>query len=52
MNLPRKQTESQTWRPQTCGCQGWGCGRDGAGVWDYQMHIITYRMEGQQGPTV
>ena len=38
-------------REQTCGCQEGGRGRrDGLGVWDLQMQIITYRMY-KQGPT-
>ena len=46
----RAETDSQTqrtdlWLPR-------GGGRDGLGVWDYQMQTIIYRMNKLQGPTV
>ena len=30
----------------------WAWERDGLGVWGWQMQIIVYRMDKQQGPTV
>ena len=39
-------------RKQTCSCQeGGGQGREGWGVWGYQMHTIIERMD-KQGPIV
>ena len=32
--------------------KGTGGGRDGMGVWDWQMHSEVYEMIGQQGPAV
>ena len=39
MNLSTKQKQTHRHREQTCGCQG-GLGRDGVGVWYYQMQTI------------
>ena len=53
MNLSMKQKQTHRHRDQTCGGQGRGWqGRDGQGVGDQQMQIITYRVEKQQGPTI
>ena len=44
MNLFMKQKQTHRHREQTCGCQGGeGVGRDGLGVWDYQMQTSIYR---------
>ena len=49
--MKQKQTHRQ--REHTCGCQGGGeWGRDGLGVWGWQMQTIIFRMDKQQGPTV
>ena len=37
------ETEIDSHRAQTCGCQGGG--RDRLGVWDQQMQTIIYRMD-------
>ena len=52
MNLSTKQKLTHRHREQTCGCQGvWGGGKDGVGVWGWQMQTITFiRMDKQQGP--
>ena len=43
-NLSVKQEQTHRHREQACGCQGGGgWGRDGLGVWDEQMQIITER---------
>ena len=34
VNLSTKQKQTHRHREQTCGCQGWGQGKDGLGVWD------------------
>ena len=53
MNLSVKQNQTHRHRAQTCSCQGErGWGRDGRGVWDWQIQTIIYRMDKQQGPTV
>ena len=54
MNLSMKQKQTHRQREQTGGCQeGIGrWGRDGLGVWDWQMPTIIYRMNKQQGLTV
>ena len=54
MNLSVKQKQTHRHREETCGCQGGGMetGRDGVGVWGYQMQTIIYGMDKQQGPTV
>ena len=40
MNLSMKQTHRH--REQTCGCQEGGkVGRDGLGVWDWQMQTVV-----------
>ena len=46
----QKQTHRHT--EQTCGCKGRGAwGREGLGVWDYQMGTSIYRTD-KLGPTV
>ena len=46
------ETETDSQRKQTCSCQeGGGQGREGWGVWGYQMHTIIERMD-KQGPIV
>ena len=53
MNLSMKQKQNHGHREQTGGCQGEaGRAEDGPGVWGQQMQTITYRMDGQEGPTV
>ena len=53
MNISTKQAQTHRCEAQTCGCQGGsGFGREGLGVWDYQMRTIIYRMDKQQGPAV
>ena len=43
MNLSTKQKQTHRHREQTCGCQGGeGWGKDGVGVWDWQMQTILY----------
>ena len=43
MNLSTKQKQTHRHREQTCGCQGGeGWGKDGVGVWDWQMQTIIY----------
>ena len=38
---------------QTCGCQG-RAGREwhGQGVWGWRMQTVTFRVDGQWGPTI
>ena len=53
MNLSTKQKKTHRHREQTCGCQGGGGQGEGwTGVWGWQMQIITFRMDEQQGPNV
>ena len=48
-SLKRKQTHRYT--EQTYGCQA-GQGREGWGVWDWQVQTAVYRMDKQQGSTI
>ena len=52
VNLSMKQTHR--YREQTCGCQGGGgrLGKDGLGVWDWQVLVIIRRMDKQKNPKV
>ena len=53
MNLSTKQRNTHRCGEQASGCQGEvGLGRDGVGVWDQQMQIITCKIDKHQGPTV
>ena len=53
MNLSMKQKQTRGHTEQTVGCQGGGeQGREGLGVWDQQIQTITYRMDGEGGPSV
>ena len=48
LNLSTKQKQTHKHREQTDGCHGgrlWR--REGMGVWDSQMQIITYRIDQQ-----
>ena len=46
-----KEKQTHRLREQTCGC--WGTGKRGReGVWDGHVHIATFKMDDQQGPTV
>ena len=49
-NLLMKQAHRYT--EDTHSCQRGRVGRDGLGVWNYQMQTIIYRMDKQQGPTL
>ena len=51
INLSTKQKHTHRYREQAGGCQE-GCGRDGLGVWGWQMQTVSYRMDKLQGPTV
>ena len=50
LNLSTRQKQSHRHREQTC--EQSGEGKDGLGVWGWQMQTIIYRMDKQQGPTV
>ena len=43
------ETNSQTQRTDLCLSRGGGW--DGLGIWGWQIQTITYRMDGQQGPS-
>ena len=46
INLSTKKKQTHRHREQTCGYHGREeVGRDGLGVWDYQMDTIVYRMD-------
>lgn len=50
LSMKQKQTHRQTqrlWLPR-----GKGEGRDGLGVWGWQMQTVIYGTVKQQGPTV
>ena len=44
MNLSMKQKQTLRHREQTCGCQGWGEGRDGVGVWGLRKNRICFSL--------
>ena len=53
MNLFTKQKQTHRLQKQTYGYQrGQVVGRDGSGVWDWHMHALVYRMNGQWKPAV
>ena len=51
MILSMKQKQTNRHREYTCGC-GEVDGKDGLGVWGYQMQTIIHRMDKQQSPTI
>ena len=55
MTLSTKQKQTRRHTEQACGCQGgWGCGkeRNGLGVWGWELQMITFIMDKQQGSNV
>ena len=49
-NLSMKQKETQRENRSVVAKGKAGLGRDGLGVWGWQMQTITQRMDKQQGP--
>ena len=51
MYLPIKQKQTHSHREQTCACRKEVDGKDGLGVWGYQMQTIIHRIDKLQGLT-
>jgi len=48
----KRETDSQTWRTDLWLPRRRGLGREGRGVWGWQMKTITYRRDRQELSTV